>query len=591
MTETRHEVRRQGLGVSPGIAFGRAYLIGRDTLKSPRHHIEPEDVDTEIARLYKAIAASDKQLAKIKEKLASENESDYHIITAHQMMLHDEHLVGAAVSYIRDELINAEWGLRRAVDDIAGVFDRMQDEYLRERRSDVEFVFERVLRSLLGRESGPVQPPPDAIVVAYDLSPADTAQLHKAAVAGLITDAGGKTSHTAIIARAHEIPAVVGLETITEIVETDDLLLIDGGAGIVIVNPTAATVAEYRDEQRRQVAAGAVLHAMRDLPANTLDGTEITLLCNIDGQDEMDDALDYGAMGVGLFRTEYLFMGQEEPPDEERHYQSALEVLRKLNGRPATIRTYDLGADKLAPFLEAAALEEPNPALGLRSIRLCLSQLGRPLFKVQLRGLLRASAHGPLKIMFPMISGVAELRAAKAVVDEVKLELKQEGLAFDEQVKLGIMIEMPSAALCADFLAEECDFFSIGTNDLIQYTMAVDRVNEYVSYLYEPLHPALLRLLGDVAKAARVTGIPVTVCGEMAGEPMIAPVLIGLGIRELSMSAVSVPEVKALIRATKTGEAEALVQRISKLATAAEVRAMVADYVFSLTPHPPKGRA
>jgi phosphotransferase system enzyme I (PtsI) len=583
MTEARHEVRRTGLGVSPGIAFGRAYLIGRDTLKAPRHHIEPDDVDTEVARLYKAIAASDKQLAKIKERLASENESDYHIITAHQMMLHDEHLVGAAVGYIRDELINAEWGLRRAVDDIAGVFDRMEDVYLRERRSDVEFVFERVLRSLLGREVGPVQPPPDAIVVAYDLSPADTAQLHKAAVAGLITDAGGKTSHTAIIARAHEIPAVVGLETITEIVETDDLLLIDGGSGVVIVNPTASTVAEFRDEQRRQVAAGAVLHSMRDLPAVTQDGTEIQLLCNIDGQDEIVDALDYGAMGVGLFRTEYLFMGQADPPDEERHYQSAVDVLRKLGGRPATIRTYDLGADKLAPFLEAAALEEANPALGLRSIRLCLSQLGRGLFKIQLRGLLRASAHGPLKIMFPMISGVAELRAAKAVVDEVKLELQQEGLPFDENVKLGIMIEMPSAALSADFLAEECDFFSIGTNDLIQYTMAVDRGNEYVSYLYEPLHPALMRLLRDVARAAASTKIPVTVCGEMAGEPMIAPVLIGLGIRELSMSAVSVPEVKAMVRATTVSEAEALIHRIDRLATPAEVRAMVSEYVFGLT--------
>jgi len=396
MTEIRHEVRRHGLGVSAGIAFGRAYLIGRDTIKAPRHHIEPDDADTEIARLHKAIMASDKQLAKIKERLASENESDYHIITAHQMMLHDEHLVGAAISYIRDELINAEWGLRRAVDDIAGVFDRMEDVYLRERRSDVEFVFERVLRSLLGRETGPVQPPPDAIVVAYDLSPADTAQLHKAAVAGLITDAGGKTSHTAIIARAHEIPAVVGLETITEIVETDDRIVIDGGSGIVIVNPTPATVAEFRDEQRRQVAAGAALHSMRDLPANTLDGTVIALYCNIDGHDELDDAIDYGAMGVGLYRTEYLFMGQAEPPDEERHYQTAVEVLTRLAGRPATIRTFDLGADKLAPFLEAAQLEEVNPALGLRSIRLCLSQLGRALFRAQLRGLLRASAPGPL---------------------------------------------------------------------------------------------------------------------------------------------------------------------------------------------------
>jgi phosphotransferase system enzyme I (PtsI) len=582
MTNDRPETKRQGLGVSAGIAFGRAYLIGRDTLKAPRHHIEPDDVDTEVARLYKAIAASDKQLAKIKEKLASENESDYHIITAHQMMLHDEHLLGAAVGFIRDENINAEWGLRRAVDDIRGVFDQIEDEYLRERRSDVEFVFERVLRNLLGRDTGPLSPPPDAIVVAYDLSPADTAQLHKAAVAGLITDAGGKTSHTAIIARAHEIPAVVGLENITEVIETDDLVLIDGSAGIVIVNPTAATVGEYREEQRRQVAAGALLHAMRDLPARTRDERDIALYANIDGPDELDDALDYGAMGVGLFRTEYLFMGHTELPDEERHYTTTREVIERLGGMPATIRTFDLGADKIAPFLKAADLGEANPALGLRSIRLCLTDLGRPLFKTQLRGLLRASAHGPIKIMFPMISGIAELRAAKVVLDEVKTELAGEGIAFDNAVKVGIMIEMPSAALTADLLAQECDFFSIGTNDLIQYTMAVDRVNEYVSYLYEPLHPSLLRLIEMIAKAAAAANIPVTVCGEMAGEPMIAPVLLGLGIRELSMSAVSVPEVKATIRATTVSEAEQLVARIRKVATAAEVRAMVSEFVFGL---------
>ncbi|HTL38201.1 MAG TPA: phosphoenolpyruvate--protein phosphotransferase [Kofleriaceae bacterium] len=578
----REEIRKTGLGVSAGIAFGRAYLIGRDTLKAPRHHIEADDVDTEVARLYKAIAASDKQLAKIKEKLASENESDYHIITAHQMMLHDEHLVGAAVEYIRDEKVNAEWALRRAVDDIRSVFDSIEDPYLRERRSDVEFVAERVLRNLLGRDIGPPTPPPDAIVVAYDLSPADTATLHKAAVAGLLTDAGGKTSHTAIIARAHEIPAVVGLENITELVETDDLLLLDGGTGTVIVNPSAGTVAQYRDEQRRQVAEGVRFHAMRDLPASTRDEQTVQLLANIDGPDELDDALEYGAVGVGLFRTEYLFMTGAEMPDEERHYQTAVAVLDKLKGKTATIRTFDLGSDKLARFIEDADLQEPNPALGLRSIRLCLSTLGRELFRSQLRGLLRASAHGPLKIMFPMISGIAELRAVKIFVDGVKKELDAEGIAYDANIKLGIMIEMPSAALTADLLAQECDFFSIGTNDLIQYTMAVDRVNEYVSYLYEPLHPSLVRLIGEVAKAGNAANIPVTVCGEMAGEPMIAPVLVGLGIRELSMSAVSIPEVKATIRQMTVPETESLVERARNLPTAAEIRAVVTDYVFGL---------
>jgi len=579
---TRPEVRRSGLGVSAGIAFGRAYLIGRDTLKAPRHHIEADDVDAEVARLYKAIGASDKQLAKIKEKLASEHESDYHIITAHQMMLHDEHLAGAAVAYVRDEYINAEWALRRAVDDIASVFDGIEDAYFRERRSDVEFVFERVLRNLLGRATGPLKPPPDAVVVAYDLSPADTALLHKAAVAGLITDAGGKTSHTAIIARAHEIPAVVGLEDITEVVESDDLLVIDGASGVVIVNPSAETVAEFREEQRRQAAVGAQLDAMRDLPARTTDEVDVQLLANIDGPDELGDALDHGAMGVGLFRTEYLYMTGDELPDEERHYSTAVAVLERMRGKSVTIRTFDLGSDKLAKFVPHADLDEANPALGLRSIRLCLNELGRELFHAQLRGLLRASAHGPLKIMFPMISGVAELRAVKEVVDLVKAELRAEGKPFDEQVKLGIMIEMPSAAVCADLLARESDFFSIGTNDLIQYTMAVDRVNEYVSYLYEPLHPSLLRLIGQVASAAKAAGIPVTVCGEMAGEPMIAPILVGLGIGELSMSAVSIPEVKATIRSMNRSDAEALVTRVRSLATPDEVRAVVSAYVFGL---------
>jgi phosphoenolpyruvate-protein phosphotransferase (PTS system enzyme I) len=579
--DARGEVRRDGIPVSSGIAIGRAFLVGRETIKAPRFHVEADDVDAEIARLKKAIVASDKQLEKIKAKLASEHESDYHIITANQLMLHDEHLVDAAISYIQDESINAEWGLKKAVDDIRAVFEQIEDEYLRERRSDVEFVADRVLRNLLGRETGPLRPPPDAIVVAYDLSPADTAQLHRAAVAGMITDAGGKTSHTAIIARAHQIPSVVGLEDITEVVESDDLLIVDGGSGIVIVNPTAQTVAEYREEQRRQAVAGAALLSIRDLPARTRCGTDVALEANLDGPDDAAGAVEHGAVGVGLVRTEYLYM-TDVLPDEQTHYQTTIAILDRLAGRPVTIRTFDLGADKLAPFLEEAGFEEANPALGLRSIRLALTDLGRPLFKTQLRGLLRAALHGPLRIMFPMISGVGELRAAKAVLAEVMAELTAEGVAYAADVKLGVMIEMPSAALTADLLADEVDFFSIGTNDLIQYTMAVDRVNEYVSYLYEPFHPALLRLIASVAKAGRVKNVPVSVCGEMAGDVMVAPILIGLGIHELSMSAPTIPEVKALIRSITVADVERLVSEILLLPTAAEIRTAVKSYLDSI---------
>jgi phosphotransferase system enzyme I (PtsI) len=580
--DTRGEHRRTGIAASSGIGIGRAFLVGRDSLKAPRHHVETDEIDAEIARLLRAIQASHRQLESVKQRLASENESDYHIITAHQMMLHDEHLVDAAVSYIREERINAEWALRRAVDDIRSVFDAVEDEYFRERRSDIDFVCERILRNLLGRDAGPLQPPPDAIVVAYDLSPADTAQLHKAAVAGLLTDAGGKTSHTAIIARSHEIPAVVGLEDITDAIESDDLIIVDGTTGVVIVNPAPSTVVEYRDQQRRQAALGAVFLSIRDLPARTRCGTDIALYANIDGPDEIRGALEHGAVGIGLTRTEYLFMIGDKMPDEEDHYRTAVSVLEQMQGRPVTLRTFDLGADKLARFLEDADLGEANPALGLRSMRLCLADVGRPLFRAQLRGLLRASAHGPLRLMFPMISGVGELRDAKAVLEEVKAELRGEGVAFDEQLKVGIMIEMPSAAVVADLLAKEADFFSIGTNDLIQYTMAVDRVNEYVSYLYEPLHPALLRLIAGVAKAGRAAGIPVTVCGEMAGDPVVAPVLVGLGIHELSMSAVSIPEVKTAIRAITMADVERLTERLLCMATTHEIRDEVTDYLDEL---------
>ena len=571
------ETVRRGTAAAPGIAIGRVYLVDRRRLKVPKKHLLDDEVDGEIERFRRALDSSDRQLERIKEKIEARFDDHYNIITAHQLILHDEHLVDETIRYIRDKSINAEWALRKTVEHIRGMFDSIEDDYFRERRSDVEFVGERVLRNLLGRELQ-VQPPPDAIVVAYDLAPADTAQFYRAAVAGLATDAGGNTSHTAIIARAHEIPAVVGLEDITALVGNGDLVIVDGTNGIVILNPSPETVGLYRERARLEAAEGVALLRNVDLPALSQDEVRISLVSNIDNVDEIRSALAYGAEGIGLFRTEYLFMAAgERVPDENDHYQHALKVIEALGSRPVTFRTMDLGADKIAGFLTDQ--HEANPALGLRSIRLCLVPEVLPIFKQQLRALLRAATSGTVRIMFPMISGVKELNLALEVMGEVKDELRSSGVPFREDVKLGIMIEMPSAAMVADHLARLVDFFSIGTNDLIQYTLAVDRVNEHVAYLYEPLHPALLRLIDMVVRAGTACGIPVGLCGEMAGDAAVAPVLLGLGLTELSMNAVAIPQVKQVIRDSKVSELRELGRQALTLGSAPEIKQLVEDYL------------
>jgi phosphoenolpyruvate-protein phosphotransferase (PTS system enzyme I) len=571
------EIRKRGVGASPGIAIGRAYVVDRRRLKLPKRHLEPGEVDMEIARLKKALAESDTQLAKIKDRLHGEaSDEGSFILEAHQMILHDEHLVDETIRRIKEERINAEWALRKTVEHIKEVFDQIEDDYFRERRSDIDFVGDRVMRNLLGEDVGPVQPPPDAVVVAHDLSPADTAQLHRAAVAALICDAGGKTSHTAIIARAHEIPAVVGLDDVTSIVGTGDLVIVDGSSGLVLLNPSPQTVAHFRTRARREAAIGEALLANRDLPAETLDGARIHLVANIDVNDEIAGAIDHGAEGIGLYRTEFLFMERAVFPTEDEHYQTAKRALELLNGRLATFRTFDLGGDKAGPLTQG---KEMNPALGLRSIRLCLTEKGRPLFRAQLRGMLRASVHGPMRLMFPMISGVSELREAKALLEESKEELRARGEPYDPALKVGVMIEMPSAALTADLIAPEVDFFSIGTNDLIQYALAIDRVNEHVSYLYRPLHPAILRIVRYVADAAKARKIPVAMCGEMAGEPLLALVLVGLGLDELSMNAVAIPMVKSVLRASTMSEARRLADQALQLATPEEIEMLVKEHM------------
>jgi phosphotransferase system enzyme I (PtsI) len=568
---------RRGTAAAPGIAIGRVYLVDRRRLKVPKRHLMDDELDGEIERFRRSLDASDRQLERIKEKIEARFDDHYNIITAHQLILHDEHLVDETIRNIRDKNINAEWALRKTVEHIRGVFDSIEDDYFRERRSDVEFVGERVLRNLLGREVL-VSPPPDAIVVAYDLSPSDTANFYRAAVAGLATDAGGNTSHTAIIARAHEIPAVVGLEDITAVVGNGDLVIVDGTNGIVIMHPSPETVGLYRERARLEAAEGVALLRNVDLPAVSQDAVNISLVANIDHVDEIRAALAYGAEGIGLFRTEYLFMtGSDKVPEEEDHYQHALKVIDSLGNRPVTFRTMDLGADKMAHFLSDH--HEANPALGLRSIRLCLKPEVLPLFKQQLRALLRAALKGNVRIMFPMISGVHELNMANEILDEVKEELRTAGTPFAEGVKVGIMIEMPSAAIVADHLAKRVDFFSIGTNDLIQYTLAVDRVNEHVAYLYDPLHPALLRLIDMVVKAGRVAGIPVGLCGEMAGDATVAPVLLGLGLTELSMNAVAIPLVKQVIRDARVSQLRELATQALDLASAPEIKEAVRRYL------------
>ena len=561
----------RGLAASPGLAVGRAFLVDRRRVKTPKRHIDESEVGLELARFEAALDASHAQLERIKKKLEEKAGDDhFQILEAHQLILRDEHLVDPTRARIKDERVNAEWALRRTVEEIKQLFDAIEDGYFRERRSDVDFVGDRILRNLLGVDPTPTTPPSGAVIVAHDLSPEDTAHLHRSECAAFTTDVGGKTSHSAILARAFEIPSVVGLENITELVGSGDWLIVDGLRGEVIIRPTPEQMEDYR---ARAVKHAAYVHGLltnRDQPAQTPEGRRVRLLANIELAEEVPSALDHGAEGIGLYRTEFLYLDRADLPSEEEHFMHARGVLRRLFPRPATFRTFDLGGDKVAPFL---AIEEQNPALGLRSIRLCLRE--RDLFKTQLRGLLRASSHGKMRIMFPMISGVDELRQARAVLDEARQELVQEGVAIGEDLAIGVMVEMPSAVMVSDQLAREVDFLSIGTNDLIQYSLAIDRVNEHVGYLYHPLHPAILRMVRMVVEAAHAAGITVGMCGEMAGEPLFAAVLLGLGLDELSMNATAIPAVKAVLRGARLADARELADAAVALPTAAEVEALV----------------
>ena len=557
-----------GIGASPGIAIARSHLLNRARAAAIERRILPTEVEAETDNFLAAVERSKAQLLDVKAQAGDHHADHLYIIDTHLLILEDQLLINNTVKLIHTELINAEGALGRTLRQLRQVFDSIGDEYLRERRSDIDSVGDRLMRNLRGEVRDNLDNlTGQAIVVAHDLSPADTLQLDRSKVLGFVTDVGGRTSHTAILARSMGIPAVVGLETVTTRVASGEPMIIDGTTGTVILNPSPATFREYLARKQRYDYLEKELLEYRTLRAETRDGCRMALLSNVELPEEVAAARMQGAEGIGLFRTELLFMSGSEPPDEESQYLAYRAAVEAMAPHPVTIRTLDVGGDKFVPQLNLH--DEVNPAMGLRAIRFSLKE--GSLFRTQLRAILRASAHGPVRIMFPMISGVAEIRACRRLLDKARQELAAEGVAMAAVLPVGIMIETPAAVLLADVMAREVDFFSVGTNDLIQYCLAVDRGNEHVAYLYEPLHPAVLRALERTCSAARTAGIEVAMCGEMAGEQLYSMVLIGLGFTELSMNPPAIPRVKRLLRQVTTAEARALVGQLLTMPTAAEV--------------------
>lgn len=564
-------MRLRGIGASPGIAVGKALVLESQETTIFRVPIEADRVDAEVARFLAARDAAREQLHVISRRVSTSlGESYAQIFDAHLLILDDKSLTGESLKKIREEKVNAEWALREVVHRLLGFFAEMKDPYLKERGGDIEDVHARLQQLLAGRQGQHdlSELTEDTIIVAHSLSPSDAAGLHHKHIVGLAIDVGGKTSHTAILAQARGIPAVLGLHDLANRVHGGDTILLDGEAGTVEISPAPESIAASAHKRAEIVVRESALLAEKSLPPITEDGVAVTLLANIEFPDEMPLAMRSGAAGVGLYRSEFLYlMRSPDLPTEEEHFDAYQQITSATAGLETVVRTLDLGGEKY--FHTVLDREGSNPVLGLRAIRFCLKRTD--IFKTQLRGLLRASVDRNLRIMLPLISGVSELRMAKRILDEARTELDAEGIPFNPDLDLGIMIEVPSAAVTADILAKEVRFFSIGTNDLIQYALAIDRGNESVAYLYQPFHPAVLRLIRGVVEAANHAGIDVSVCGEMAAEPIATPILIGLGIRKLSMTATAIPFVRRMVRSIDAGEAEELVRDLVDMPTGEEV--------------------
>ncbi len=572
----RQEIRFEGVGVSPGTACGKIHVVRDDLDDVVRYRIAPSQVADEIGRFETALIQTRMQILEMQQRIAeSIGAKDAAIFDAHLLVVEDRTLIDEVLRKLETDLCNVEWVFQEVSTRYAETLNKIDDPYLRERALDIQDVTKRVIRNLQGKAPKTFLALSEPhILVAHNLTPSDTASINRANVLGVATDLGSRTSHTAILARSLNIPAIVGLHDITVKLETGQHVLLDGSDGLLVIDPAPETIAHYAEIESRRAKVTAKLKELRTTRSTTRDGHHIVLSANIELPEDVEAVAANGAEGIGLYRTEFLYLNRSELPTEQEQFETYRKVAERVRPDPLIIRTFDLGGDKLAPGT-VDITDELNPFLGWRAIRLCLENID--IFKTQLRAVLRASAVGNIKIMFPMISGLEELRRAKAVLAECKEELDRSGVPLAEKIEVGAMIEIPSAAICANVLAPEVDFFSIGTNDLIQYALAVDRVNEKLAHLYEPTHPAVLRLLKMIAEAAHANNIWVGVCGEMAGDVALIPLLLGLGMDELSASATLVPRVKRAVQSLAIPECRELVEETLKLNTASEILARCLD--------------
>ena len=563
-----------GMGVSRGIAIGKVHIVKRDQLDIREYSIKNNLINDEIKRFEDALTNARQQLRAIREHIPVSTSADIEaFIDTHLLMLDDVALTEEPMRLIKKLSCNAEWALKLQRDALVTVFDEMDDAYLRTRKDDVDYVVNRIQRVLLNQtplqHEKPDQRLSGYIVLANDLTPADTVLMQHHGIAAFATEFGGPTSHTAILARSLGIPAIVGLHNALRYIKDDDELILDGVRGIILVDPDKQELSHYRHLQKEERRYFTKLAKLKDKPAITLDGVTIALHANIELPKDFETVIEVGASGVGLYRTEFLYMNRESPPDEEEHYTTYTDVIDVLNGLPLTIRTLDLGADKQVDGGRQSGPVTTNPALGLRAIRLCLREPA--LFRPQLRAIIRASVHGPVRIMIPMLSNIHEMQQVLQMVDDIKKELDELAIPYDHELQIGGMIEVPAAAVCADIFAKQLDFLSVGTNDLIQYTMAIDRVNDEVNYLYDPLNPAVLRLIHTTIKAGKHEDIPVAMCGEMAGETKYTRLLLGLGLREFSVHPASLLEIKQIIIDCNVGDLEILANKALKASNGIDV--------------------